>query len=72
VLMGHKAPRRRLYPGAAPITLRRYTHVLPGELERARVRLDAFLAGRESDEGGAPHDLRDEPTHLDMDRGTVP
>ena len=33
-------------PGAAAITLRRYTHTLPGELERAR-DLDRFLAERE-------------------------
>jgi integrase len=44
--MGHKAPK--LQPGAAPITLRRYTHVLDGELERARDQLDAFLAEREA------------------------
>ncbi len=30
VFMGHKAPKRQ--PDAAPITLRRYTHILPGEL----------------------------------------
>ena len=47
--MGHKAPK--LQPGAAPITLRRYTHVLDGELERARDQLDAFIAEREADEG---------------------
>lgn len=51
MLMGHRAPRRELYPGAAPITLRRYTYVLPGELVRARDRLDAFLAEREAEEG---------------------
>jgi hypothetical protein len=28
------------------ITLRRYTHTLPGELERARDLLDRFLAER--------------------------
>lgn len=44
VFMGHKAPKRQ--PDAAPITLHRYTHVLPGELERARDQLDAFLAER--------------------------
>lgn len=49
--MGHKAPK--LQPGAAPITLRRYTHVLDGELERARELLDAFLAEREKDERSA-------------------
>jgi integrase len=48
--MGHKAPARHLHPDAAPITLRRYTHVLPGELERARDQLDAFLAARETEE----------------------
>lgn len=52
VFMGHKAPRRNLHPEAAPITLRRYTHVLPGELERARDLLDAFLAEREEEEEG--------------------
>jgi hypothetical protein len=36
----------RYQPGAAAITLRRYTHTLPGELERARDLLDAFLAER--------------------------
>lgn len=43
--MGHKTPEYQ--PGAARITLERYTHVLPGELERARNLLDAFLAERE-------------------------
>ncbi|HEX6205485.1 MAG TPA: tyrosine-type recombinase/integrase [Solirubrobacterales bacterium] len=47
-LMGHKAPKRQ--PGAAPITLRRYTHVLPGELERARDKLQRFLDERETEE----------------------
>jgi integrase len=49
VLMGHKAPRRQF--DVAPITLRLYTHVLPGEMERARDRLEAFLASREHEEG---------------------
>ncbi len=48
VIMGHQIPQGRY--GSAPITLRRYTHVLPGELERARDRLDAFLATREKEE----------------------
>lgn len=48
VFMGHKVPRRQ--PDAAPITLRRYTHVLPGELERARDQLDEFLLTREEEE----------------------
>jgi integrase len=43
-LMGHKTPEYQ--PGAASITLRRYTHTLPGELERARDQLDRFLAER--------------------------
>jgi integrase len=50
VFMGHKAPKRQ--PDAAPITLRRYTHVLAGELERARDLLDKFLAEREGEEMG--------------------
>jgi len=48
VFMGHKAPKRQ--PDAAPITLRRYTHVLDGELERARGQLDEFLTEREAEE----------------------
>ncbi|HEY8501086.1 MAG TPA: tyrosine-type recombinase/integrase [Solirubrobacterales bacterium] len=51
VMMGHQVPQGRY--GAAPITLRRYTHVLPGEAERARDRLDAFLAAREREEDTA-------------------
>jgi integrase len=43
-LMGHKTPEYQA--GAASITLRRYTHTLPGELERARDLLDTFLADR--------------------------
>lgn len=50
VFMGHKAPNRKLFPDAAPITLRRYTHVLPDELRRAGELLDAFLIGREEAE----------------------
>jgi integrase len=46
-LMGHKTPGYQ--PGAARITLERYTHVLPGELERARELLDAFLIERVRD-----------------------
>jgi integrase len=41
-IMGHKTPEYQ--PGAAAITLRRYTHTLPGQLERARDQLDAFIA----------------------------
>jgi integrase len=43
-LMGHKTPEYQ--PGAASITLRPYTHTLPGELDRARDLLDRFLAER--------------------------
>lgn len=42
--MGHSTPTRQA--GAAPITLNRYTHMLPGELERACEQVDAFLAER--------------------------
>jgi integrase len=50
-LMGHKTPEYQ--PGAAAITLRRYTHTLPGELERARDLLDTFLIERAEDERAA-------------------
>jgi integrase len=43
-IMGHKTPEYQ--PGAARITLERYTHVLPGELEHARERLNRFLRER--------------------------
>jgi integrase len=43
-IMGHKTPEYQL--GAARITLQVYTHVLPGELERARHLLDDFIAER--------------------------
>jgi len=46
-IMGHKTPEYQ--PGAARITLQRYTHVLPGELEHARERLDRFIAERDPD-----------------------
>jgi integrase len=52
VFMGHKAPNQSKHPDAAPITLRRYTHVLPGELERARDQLEEFLTSREEEETG--------------------
>ncbi len=53
VIMGHKAPKLAEHPDAAPITLRRYTHVLKGELERACSRLEAFIDEREAEEQGA-------------------
>jgi integrase len=56
VIMGHKSPKLRAQPDAAPITLRRYTHVLEGELKRACVELEAFLTEREEEERRAPAD----------------
>lgn len=44
-IMGHRTPTYRV-PGAARITQDRYTHMLPGELERAREQLEEFLAER--------------------------
>lgn len=41
---GDKTPEYQ--PGAARITLERYTHVLPGELEHARERLNWFIHER--------------------------
>jgi integrase len=49
--LGHKTPE--LQAGAAAITLARYTHVLAGELERARDQLGTFLAEREAEEARA-------------------
>ena len=45
--IGHKTPEYQL--GAARITLQRYTHMLPGELERARALFDGFLVERDDD-----------------------
>ena len=41
VLMGHATPERQ--PGAAQITLARYTHALPEDIEKARAKLAAYL-----------------------------
>jgi integrase len=46
VLMGHATPARQ--PGAAPITLARYTHTLPQDVERARELLNLYLAERQA------------------------
>jgi hypothetical protein len=46
--VGHKTPEYQL--GAARITLQVYTHMLPGELERARLLLDKFLVERAEDD----------------------
>lgn len=45
ILMGHSTPERAAAAaaGAAGLTLARYTHALPGDLERARDQLDAYL-----------------------------
>jgi integrase len=51
--MGHATPG--FQPGAAAITLSRYTHVLDGEMEQAREQLDAFLADRAV---ASPQELR--------------
>ncbi len=45
VLMGHATPERQ--PGAAQITLARYTHALPEDIEQARERLGNYLAERQ-------------------------
>lgn len=42
-LMGHSTPERAAASGAAGITLSRYTHTLPGDVERAREQLDPYL-----------------------------
>lgn len=51
-LMGHSTPQRvaTARAGAADITLSRYTHMLPGDLEGARQQLEAYLV-RESADG---------------------
>ncbi len=41
VLMGHTTPDQQA--GAAPITLNRYTHILPDATEKAREQLEAWL-----------------------------
>lgn len=41
-LMGHAVPRA--LRDAAPITQQRYTHTLPGDLERARELFDSYLS----------------------------
>lgn len=45
-LMGHATPSRQ--PGAATITLQRYTHTLPEDVERARTQLAAYLSASEA------------------------
>ncbi len=43
--MGHATPSRQ--PGAAAITLARYTHALLEDIERARDLLGSYLAERQ-------------------------
>lgn len=45
ILMGHSTPERAAAAaaGAASITLSRYTHALPGDLELARDQLNAYI-----------------------------
>jgi hypothetical protein len=43
--MAHYIPARQ--PGAASITLARYTHALPDDIEAARGRLATYLAERQ-------------------------
>lgn len=50
VLMGHATPARQ--PGAAQITLARYTHALPEDVEEARKRLAAYLAAHQEAKAG--------------------
>ena len=47
VLMGHSTPQRQ--PGAAQITLERYTHALPEDVERAGEQLTRYLAGAQAE-----------------------
>jgi hypothetical protein len=46
-IVGHKTPEYQ--PGAARITLERYTHMLPGELECVCEQLDEFLTERSAE-----------------------
>jgi integrase len=50
VLMGHATPVRQ--PGAAQITLARYTHALPEDIERARQQMTVYLAERQAKKAG--------------------
>jgi integrase len=51
VLMGHATPARQ--PGAAQITLARYTHALPEDMEDARTKLAAYLGMHEEARTGS-------------------
>lgn len=49
VLMGHSIPNRQ--EGAAAITLRTYTHLMPDALEKARREMDTWLAAELAKDG---------------------
>jgi hypothetical protein len=49
--MGHQVPKRQ--DGAAVITLARYTHALPDDIERARGQLAAYLSERTASEAAS-------------------
>ena len=51
VLMGHATPQRQ--PGVAPITLARYTHALPQDIEQARNKLTVYLAAGQGNKSGS-------------------
>ena len=51
VLMSHSIPDRQ--PGAAAITLRTYTHLMPESLETARKQVDDWLAAQLATDSGA-------------------
>ena len=44
ILMGHSIPDRQ--PGAAAITLARYTHLMPDALEIARKQMDEWIVAQ--------------------------
>jgi hypothetical protein len=50
VLMGHATATRQL--GAAAITLARYTHALPEDVEHTRTQLDVYLGNRQRERVG--------------------
>jgi len=57
--IGLRSPRSATLSGSAPITLRCYTHVLPGELERARDQKNMGRFSYEPGSRGGPRMARD-------------
>jgi hypothetical protein len=51
ILMGHSIPDRQ--PGAAAITLARYTHLMPDALELTRKQMDTWIVAQIARETGA-------------------